>query len=222
MKRKIQLAVKRLFDLTVSFIFIVIFSIIPVWIVIAIAIKATSKGPVIFKQERVGKDGKLFKIYKFRTMKSTDVAFDTDHAVIEDDNPSVTAVGKILRKLKIDETPQLFNILKGDMSFIGPRPLMPVYLEEYEEWEKHKFDVKPGLSGLAQVSGNGYLEKKGRSYYDVYYAENISFKLDVKLFFKTFLVILKGEEYCLKNVPEEQIKEMERKYSPAETDEENE
>ena len=146
-------------------------------------------------------------------MKSTDVAFDTDHAVIEDDNPSVTPVGRVLRKLKLDEVPQLFNILKGDMSFIGPRPLMPVYLEEYEEWEKHKFDVKPGLSGLAQVSGNGYLEKQGRSYYDVLYAENVSFGLDVKLFFKTFLVILKGEEYCLKNVSEEQIEEMKRKYS---------
>ena len=212
--------IKGFLDRFFALIGIVVMS--PVFLISAILIRADRHGKAFFKQERVGKDGKIFMIYKFRTMKSTDVAFDTDHAVIEDDNPSVTAVGKILRKLKIDETPQLFNILKGDMSFIGPRPLMPVYLEEYEEWEKHKFDVKPGLSGLAQVSGNEYLEKKGRSYYDVYYAENISFKLDVKLFFKTFLVILKGEEYCLKNVPEEQIKEMERKYSPAETDEENE
>lgn len=185
----------------------------PVYLVSAILIRADKHGKALFRQERVGKDGKIFKIYKFRTMKSTDIAFDTDHAVIEDNNPSVTPVGKVLRKLKLDETPQLFNILKGDMSFIGPRPLMPVYLEEYEEWEKQKFKVKPGLSGYSQVSGNGYLDKKGRSYYDVLYTEKISFFLDVKLFFKTFSVILKGEEKCLKNVSEKQIEEMEKKYS---------
>lgn len=203
--------IKGVLDRFFAFIGIVVMS--PILLLSALLTRADGHGKAIFRQERVGKGGKIFLIYKFRTMKSTDVAFDTDHAVIEDDNPSVTPVGRVLRKLKIDEVPQLFNILKGDMSFIGPRPLMPVYLEEYEEWEKHKFDVKPGLSGLAQVSGNGYLEKQGRSYYDVLYAENVSFGLDVKLFFKTFLVILKGEEYCLKNVSEEQIEEMKRKYS---------
>lgn len=210
--------IKGILDRFFAFIGILVMS--PILLLSVILIRADRHGKAIFRQERVGKDGKIFLIYKFRTMKTTDVAFDTDHAVIEDDNPSVTPVGRVLRKLKIDEVPQLFNILKGDMSFIGPRPLMPVYLEEYEEWEKHKFDVKPGLSGMAQVSGNGYLEKQGRSYYDVLYAENISLGLDIKLFFKTFLVILKGEEYCLKNVSEEQIQEMKRKYTP-EGDEEN-
>lgn len=204
--------IKGVLDRFFAFIGILVMS--PILLLSVILIRADRHGKAIFRQERVGKDGKIFLIYKFRTMKTTDVAFDTDHAVIEDDNPSVTPVGRVLRKLKIDEVPQLFNILKGDMSFIGPRPLMPVYLEEYEEWEKHKFDVKPGLSGMAQVSGNGYLEKQGRSYYDVLYAENISLGLDIKLFFKTFLVILKGEEYCLKNVSEERIEEMKRKYTP--------
>ena len=211
--------IKGFLDRFFALIGIIVMS--PIFLISAICIRLDRHGKAFFKQERVGKDGKIFLIYKFRTMKSTDVAFDTDHAVIEDDNPSVTPIGRILRKFKLDETPQLINILKGDMSFIGPRPLMPVYLEEYEEWEKHKFDVKPGLSGLAQVSGNGYLEKQGRSYYDVVYAEKISFWLDVKLFFKTFLVILKGEEYCLKNVTEEQLKEMERKYSGVNTAEVN-
>lgn len=205
------LKIKSFLDRFFALIGIIVMS--PVFLIATILVRADGRGKAFFRQERVGKDGKIFLIYKFRTMKSTDVKFDTDHAVIEDDNPSVTAVGKVLRKLKLDETPQLFNILKGDMSFIGPRPLMPVYLEEYEEWERHKFDVKPGLSGLAQTNGNGHLEKQGRSYYDVYYAQNVSFGLDVKLFFKTFGVILKGEERFLKNVPEEKIEEMKRKYS---------
>lgn len=205
------LKIKSFLDRFFALIGIIVMS--PVFLIATILVRADGRGKAFFRQERVGKDGKIFLIYKFRTMKTTDVKFDTDHAVIEDDNPSVTAVGKVLRKLKLDETPQLFNILKGDMSFIGPRPLMPVYLEEYEEWERHKFDVKPGLSGLAQTNGNGYLEKQGRSYYDVYYAQNVSFGLDVKLFFKTFGVILKGEERFLKNVPEEKIEEMKRKYS---------
>ena len=185
----------------------------PLFLIVVLLVRADGNGKAIFKQERVGKNEKIFYIYKFRTMKSTDVVFDTDHAVIEDDNPSVTRVGKILRKFKIDETPQLFNILKGDMSFIGPRPLMPIYLQEYEPWEKQKFNVKPGLSGYSQVSGNGYLEKQGRSYYDVTYAKKISFFWDVKLFFMTFKVILKGEEACLKDVPEEKIEEMKKEYA---------
>ena len=205
------LYVKGLLDKFFALIGIIAMS--PILIVSALLIRADRNGKAIFRQDRVGKDGKIFKIYKFRTMKSTDIAFDTDHAVIEDNNPCVTRVGRVLRKFKIDEIPQLFNILRGEMSFIGPRPLMPVYLEEYEEWEKQKFKVKPGLSGYSQVSGNGYLEKKGRSYYDVLYTEQISFSLDVKLFFKTFSVILKGEEKCLKNVTEEQISNMEKKYS---------
>lgn len=202
--------IKGILDRFFALIGILILS--PMFVIVILLIRLDGNGKAIFTQERVGKGGKIFRIYKFRTMRSTDVVFDTDHAVIEDDNPSVTKVGRVLRKLKIDETPQLFNILKGDMSFIGPRPLMPVYLEEYEEWEKQKFDVKPGLSGYAQTHGNGYLEKQGRSYYDVLYAKNISFFLDVKLFFKTFKVILKGEEACLQNVPEEKIEEMKKEY----------
>lgn len=203
--------IKDILDRIFAFISIAVFS--PLIIATVIAVRSDRNGKAFFRQDRVGKDGRIFKIYKFRTMKSTDIAFDPDHAVIEDDDPHVTKVGRVLRKFKIDELPQLFNILKGDMSFIGPRPLMAVYLEEYEDWEKQKFAVKPGLSCYSQVNGNGYLKTRARSYYDVLYTERISFPLDVKLFFATFAVILKGEERFLKDVPDEKIDEMAAKYS---------
>ena len=203
--------IKGVMDRVFALIGIIVIA--PIYLVSIVLIRLDHQGKAIFKQDRVGKDGKIFSIYKFRTMKTTDVAFDVDHAVIEDDNPSLTKVGKVLRKFKIDETPQLFNILRGEMSFIGPRPLMPVYLAEYEDWEREKFTVRPGLSGYAQTHGNGYLQKKSRSYYDVLYAREMSFGLDVKLFFKTFVVVVKGEEKCLKEVPQEEIEKMAKDYN---------
>ena len=191
----------------------------PLMLVCAIIVRCDGRGKALFRQERIGKGGKTFFIYKFRTMTATDIAFATDHAVIEDGNPSVTKAGRILRKFKLDELPQLFNVLKGEMSFVGPRPLMPVYLDEYEEWEKQKFAVKPGLTGLAQVNGNGYLEKKSRSYYDVFYVENESLFLDVKIFFKTFLIVLFGEEKFLREVDEKEIKEAEIRFDSRKTEE---
>lgn len=202
--------IKNILDVIFAFVGIIVMA--PIFLAIIIAIRLDSQGKALFTQERVGKDGKIFLIYKFRTMKTIDVAFDTDHAVIEDGNPSVTRVGRILRKFKLDETPQILNILKGEMSFVGPRPLMPIYLEEYAEWEKQKFAVKPGLTGYSQVNGNGYLSKKGRSYYDVKYAKEISFLLDVKLFFSVIKVILKGEKACLKEIDEEEIERVEKEF----------
>lgn len=181
-------------------------------LIVAIAIKIDSKGPAVFKQERIGKDQKPFMLYKFRTMKSTDVAFDIDHPVIEDGNKNLTKVGRNIRKLKIDEFLQLINVLKGDMSLIGPRPLMGVYLERYEEWEKQKFSVKPGMSGLSQVRGNGHLSSIERSYYDVEYTKTFGLVKDTEILFKTVGVMLFGEEKYLKNVSDEDINRARAEY----------
>ncbi len=177
-------------------------------LIVALAIKLDSKGPAIFKQERIGKDEKPFLLYKFRTMKSTDVKFDIEHPVIADNNENLTKVGRVIRKFKIDEFLQLINVLKGDMSLIGPRPLMWVYLDFYEPWERKKFTVKPGMSGLSQVKGNGHLSRIERSYYDVLYTKKIKLSTDAEILFKTVGVMLVGEEKFLKNVPEEEIERL--------------
>lgn len=191
-------------------------------IIIAIAIKIDSKGPAIFRQERIGKNQKPFKLYKFRTMKSTNVTFDINHPVIFDDNANLTKVGRVLRKIKADEMLQLLNVLKGDMSFVGPRPLLAVYLQQYEPWELQKFKVKPGLSGLSQVSGNGYLSSQERSFYDVLYTEKISLFTDIKVVFKTLGVVFRGEERYLKHVTDEEMQKMKDKYTPKEAADETE
>ena len=129
-------------------------------LIVALAIKLDSKGPAIFKQERIGKDEKPFLLYKFRTMKSTDVKFDIEHPVIADNNENLTKVGRVIRKFKIDEFLQLINVLKGDMSLIGPRPLLVRYLPYYTKDERRRHDVRPGLTGLAQVNG-GILQRFG-------------------------------------------------------------
>lgn len=182
-------------------------------LIVAIAIKLDSKGPAVFKQERIGKDQEPFMLYKFRTMKSTDVAFDIDHPVIEDGNKNLTKVGRNIRKLKIDEFLQLINVLKGDMSLIGPRPLMSVYLDRYEEWEKQKFSVKPGMSGLSQVRGNGHLSSIERSYYDVEYTKTLGLVKDTEILFKTVGVMLLGEEKYLKNVSDDDIDRARAEYA---------
>ncbi len=181
-------------------------------LIIAIAVKIESKGPAIFRQERIGKDQKPFKVFKFRTMKSTDVPFDINHPVIEDTNKNLTKVGRVIRKIKFDEFLQLLNVLKGDMSLVGPRPLLGVYLDHYEEWEKQKFNVKPGISGLAQVKGNGYLSPRERSYYDVTYTKKASFLLDIKILFQTLGVIFFGEKKLTRHVPEEEIEKLKQEY----------
>ena len=185
-------AVKRVFDTVLAALGLVILF-LPL-LVVGLLIRMDSKGKALFKQRRTGLNGKEFYVYKFRTMKTTDVPFDIDNPVIEDDNVQLTRVGKVLRKLKIDEFPQLVNVLKGEMSLIGPRPFMPVYMEQYEEWEKERLTVKPGMSGLAQVKGNGYLTSRERSYYDVYYARHCSLLLDAAILFKTVGVLVLGEK----------------------------
>ena len=164
----------------------------PLFIIVGIVIAIDSKGPIIFKQERVGKDQKIFKMYKFRTMKTIDVPFDVNHPVIRNDNANLTRIGKWIRRFKLDEFLQLFNVIRGDMSLIGPRPLKVEYLAHYEPWELQKFSVKPGMSGLAQIRGSGHLSSKERSYYDVEYTKVRTLKLDAEILFKTIVVMFGG------------------------------
>lgn len=184
-------AVKRVFDTVLAALGLVILF-LPL-LVVGLLIRMDSKGKALFKQRRTGLNGKEFYVYKFRTMKTTDVPFDIDNPVIEDSNAELTRIGRVLRKLKIDEFPQLINVVRGEMSLIGPRPFLPVYLAQYEEWEKERLTVRPGMTGLAQVKGNGYLTSEERSYYDVYYARHLSMFSDIAILFKTVGVLLLGE-----------------------------
>ncbi len=176
---------KRLFDIVISLLILIIFS--PVLLIIAIAIKLDSKGPVIFKQERIGKGGKVFKIYKFRSMCVN--AEHTGSGVYSGkDDARVTRVGKILRATSLDELVQVFNILRGDMSFIGPRPPLtyhPWPIEEYTEEQLRMFEVRPGITGWAQVNGRKGVEWHKRIELNVWYVDHLSLFFDIKIFFMT-------------------------------------
>lgn len=184
---------KRFFDIVFSVACLLLLS--PFLIISALLVATTSKGPIFFKQGRLGKNGKIFELYKFRTMTHKD-RNNTDEVFL--DNQEVTEIGKILRRLKIDELPQLFNILKGDMSFVGPRPCLPELRKQFDENGEKRLKVRPGLSGLAQINGNIYLEWPERWKYDAEYVDNCSFWLDIKIIFKTFLIVFLGEEKFVK------------------------
>ena len=193
--------IKSILDIVFALIGFILLS--PVFLIVVIAIRIDSPGNAIFRQERTGKNGKSFMMYKFRSMLSTEVEFDKEHPVINDDNINLTKVGRFIRKVKLDEAIQLLNIIRGEMSFIGPRPLKIEYLAEYRDWEKMKLMVKPGLGGLAQIKGNGHLEIWERNYYDMKYASEMSFFKDIIIFFKTIMVVLKGEEAYIEHVDKE-------------------
>ena len=177
--------IKRLLDIMFSFIGIVVAS--PVLAIVALAVKLDSKGPVIFKQERLGKDGKVFLIYKFRSMCVGAEKMGSGQYSFKGDS-RITRVGKIIRATSLDELPQFFNIIKGDMSFIGPRPTLtyhPWKLEEYTDFQRRRFEVRPGITGLAQVNGRKKIDWVDRIKYDVEYVDNMSPALDCKILFKT-------------------------------------
>ena len=177
--------IKRLLDIMFSFIGIVVAS--PVLAIVALAVKLDSKGPVIFKQERLGKDGKVFLIYKFRSMCVGAEKMGSGQYSFKGDS-RITRVGKIIRATRLDELPQFFNIIKGDMSFIGPRPTLtyhPWKLEEYTDFQRRRFEVRPGITGLAQVNGRKKIDWVDRIKYDVEYVDNMSLALDCKILFKT-------------------------------------
>ena len=181
---------KRIMDILGACFGIVIAS--PVMLVCAILVKATSEGPVIFKQERVGLHNKVFKMYKFRTMEVQKQSAEENAWTVKND-PRVTKVGKFMRKTSLDELPQLFNILMGEMSLVGPRPERPQWVDKYkEEIPRYmiKHQVRPGLTGWAQVNGyRGDTSIRKRIEYDLFYIENWSLALDIKILFMT---IFKG------------------------------
>ncbi|MCI8850279.1 MAG: sugar transferase [Erysipelotrichaceae bacterium] len=182
-----RLFFKRFFDFTLSLIAIVLLT--PVYIIVAILIKAKLGSPVIFVQERPGKDEKIFKMYKFRSM--TDEKDEEGNLL--PDEVRLSSFGKRLRSTSLDELPELFNILKGDMSIIGPRPLLPCYLPLYNGFQKHRHDAKPGLTGLAQVSGRNAISWEEKFEKDVEYTKKYSFLLDIKILFMTVKAVLKKE-----------------------------
>ncbi len=188
--RKFQLFIKRAFDIVASFILILLLIVIPVFIVVPILIRLTSKGPAVFKQERVGKNGKIFKIYKFRTMRIPEDSLDENGEMLPP-KQRITKVGKFLRKTSLDELMQLFNILGGSMSFIGPRPTLPYQVERYDERQKKRHDMRPGITGWAQINGRNDLTWTEKIEYDVEYIEKFSLWFDTKVFFKTIAVVLK-------------------------------
>jgi lipopolysaccharide/colanic/teichoic acid biosynthesis glycosyltransferase len=178
--------IKRLLDILISLLVILI--LLPVFAVIITAIKLSSRGPAIFRQARAGKNGKPFTFYKFRTMKTDVDPFGASPK--SDRDLRLTKVGIFLREYSLDELPQLFNVLKGDMSLVGPRPL---YIQQIAEWsneQKKRLFVKPGLTGLAQISGRGELTKEEKLVLDVEYVQKASLLLDFKIIFLTIWQVL--------------------------------
>ena len=177
--------IKRFMDFLIAALSIIIFS--PLLIILAILVRVKLGGPVIFKQERPGLNGKVFKLYKFRTM--TDAKDENGNLL--DDEYRLTSFGKKLRSTSLDELPELYNILKGDMSIVGPRPLLVKYLPLYNDEQKRRHDVRPGLTGLAQVSGRNAITWTEKFNKDIEYVDNVSLRLDIS--FKTIYCVLKKE-----------------------------
>jgi sugar transferase EpsL len=178
---------KRLFDFIVSLIALVALS--PVIFITALLIRWKIGSPVVFKQPRPGFHERAFHVYKFRSM--TDER-DENGDLLSDD-VRLTSFGKIMRKFSLDELPQLWNVLKGDMSFVGPRPLLMEYLDLYDDRQKKRHDVRPGITGWAQVNGRNAISWEQKFEYDVWYVENQSFWLDIKILFLTVMKVFKSE-----------------------------
>ena len=189
-------AIKRLIDIICSFVGILVLS--PLFIIIAIIIKFTSKGPVFFSQKRVGRNGKEFDMYKFRSMVVNAEELKEKLAAQNEmsgpmfkmkDDPRVTKVGKFIRKTSLDELPQLWNVLKGDMSLVGPRPSLPKEVAQFDEWMYKRLEVKPGLTCYWQVSGRNNIDFEDWMKLDIRYVEEKNLWIDIKLIFKTVGVL---------------------------------
>lgn len=185
MRRKAFLCVKRLFDIIVSLIALIILA-VPM-LIVAILIKIEDGSPAIYKQLRMGKNLKPFYIYKFRTMKTERKELESDLSHEE----MVTKVGKVLRATSIDELPQLLNILKGEMSFVGPRPWIPEYFEWFTDEQKRRSDIRPGITGLAAVKGRNGINIFKKINYDLEYVEKMSIWLDIKIFYWSVIAVFK-------------------------------
>ncbi len=183
---------KRVFDVVLSSIGLIVA--IPLMVIIGIAIKLDTKGPIFYCQERVGKNGKVYTLYKLRSMHEN--AEENGAQWAEEDDPRVTKVGKFIRRTRLDELPQLFNVLKGDMSLVGPRPERPIFTYQFNEQIPgfiNRLQVKPGLTGWAQVNGGYKLTPAEKLEYDLYYIENRTIWLDIKIMLKTIMVVLTGK-----------------------------
>jgi len=183
-----KLFFKRVIDIFFSLIFILLFWWL--YIVIAILVRKKLGSPVIFKQKRPGINEKIFTMYKFRTM--TDEKDKEGNLLSDKDR--LTKFGKFLRSTSLDEIPELWNVIKGEMSLVGPRPLLVSYLAKYNEYEKRRHEVRPGITGFAQVNGRNNTTWEDRFKNDIYYVENVSFSLDLKIIIKTFLKVIKKSD----------------------------
>ena len=179
---------KNLFDKTLALFLIILFS--PIYIVVSLLIFFKMGSPILFRQKRPGYKEKIFGIYKFRTMTNEKDEFGN----LLPDDKRLVGIGKFIRSTSLDELPQLFNVLKGEMSFVGPRPLLEEYLLLYNEKQKRRHDVKPGITGWAQVNGRNAISWEQKFDYDVWYVDNQSFWLDIKILWLTFLKVVKRSD----------------------------
>jgi len=191
MSSKTQLILKHLIDILLSLIGLVLLA-MP-FAIIAVAIKLDSKGPVFFRQERVGKDGRSFKVWKFRTMVVGAVQQGLGHNVAKDDS-RITRIGAVLRNWGLDELPQLINVFVSEMSLVGPRPTLRYQVERYNDFQQRRLKMKPGITSLAVVSGRNALSWKERIRLDVWYVKQWSLWLDIKILFKTLWTVLVTHE----------------------------
>lgn len=180
--------IKPILDFILAFLLIIIFS--PIILIVALLIKLKLGSPILFTQERPGLNGKIFRIYKFRTMSDER---DSKGDLLSDEL-RLKGFGKFIRKSSLDELPQLFNVLKGEMSFVGPRPLLVEYLKLYNQEQTKRHNVKPGITGWAQVNGRNAISWEEKFKLDVYYVEHISFMLDCKILYMTFFKVLKRKD----------------------------
>jgi len=195
--------IKEIFDKVVAFIALII--LLPLFLVVAVLIKIDSKGPVFFMQERAGKNGKIFKTFKFRTMIAG-AEKATGNIPLEEGNSYITHVGRTLRRTGIDELPQVINVLKGDMSFVGPRPTIKCQVDEYNDFQKKRLLMKPGITGWALINGRNKLTWPERIKLDVWYVEHWSFWLDIKILFKTIWVVARGEGLYVNSDSDESLR----------------
>ena len=179
---------KSIFDKTLALFLIILFS--PIYIIVSLLIFFKMGSPILFRQKRPGYKEEIFGIYKFRTMTNEK---DVDGDLLPDDKRLI-GIGKFIRSTSLDELPQLFNVLKGEMSFVGPRPLLEEYLPLYNQKQKRRHDVKPGITGWAQVNGRNAISWEQKFDYDVWYVDNQSFWLDIKILWLTFLKVVKRSD----------------------------
>ena len=185
---------KRLFDFFISFAILLL--LFPLFIIVAVLIKLDSKGPIFYLQSRVGENGRVFRIYKLRTMTNKERDPNVKQTYLQD--PDITRIGGLLRRFKIDELPQIWNVFIGDMSLVGPRPALPSLYEKFGEIAKKRCEVRPGMTGWAQVNGNIYLPWEERLCLDREYVDRMSLMLDLRILVKTVAIVLFGEEKYIK------------------------